>query len=562
MKELNLLVENYFTPALDATDILRLVEQIMNEEIYYKDPEEGDPEKVLKGPISSIGKVADDIIKFVKRKFPPTEDEHGNTVDGYQGADLRYVKGANVLVFTNFGSLEKRHAAIEALVTAGYLSVSADKSSANKEIKRGEMYYRATTNFVNIRKNGKENPIIVVFEEGVSAGRLSNKGDIAEGIMGAAMAAAFIAGGKPIDVQRVKEILKQLSKKKDTSDSETKISKSMTIKETREDGTIDTITCTVKLQRGHFDNLMNPDKWELLDGIFRAVVAYANDEETLEATRAIATNGENNKVEIDSDGISNQKGTKIDVSIYVDGEKTSLGKISLKAGSTDTLGQVGGSWEGMSFMFGKMFGIELDSKLKEDWEKAMARTPRVLSEIVTKAAAIYKDAEGKIRGKLNPKGPDAEAELDMLKHIANGMKYQVALDEKGVILIHLKDGDFDVLDFALLEEALIENKIKLTSELSESIRPTIKIIAQPGTTDDDGAKFEEGDLFTVRWRQADDGKMVKNYVEKKPYMVKLLKDLRKKKRAETLRMRHLQSISSTRHGATHLREKKEIDSNK
>ena len=31
MKELNLLVENYFSPALGATDILRLVEQIMNE---------------------------------------------------------------------------------------------------------------------------------------------------------------------------------------------------------------------------------------------------------------------------------------------------------------------------------------------------------------------------------------------------------------------------------------------------------------------------------------------------------------------------------------------------
>jgi len=31
MKELDTLVENYFTPALGATDILRLVEQIMNE---------------------------------------------------------------------------------------------------------------------------------------------------------------------------------------------------------------------------------------------------------------------------------------------------------------------------------------------------------------------------------------------------------------------------------------------------------------------------------------------------------------------------------------------------
>ena len=44
MKELDLLVENYFTPALDATDILRLVEQLMNEEqrINKKAPEAAD----------------------------------------------------------------------------------------------------------------------------------------------------------------------------------------------------------------------------------------------------------------------------------------------------------------------------------------------------------------------------------------------------------------------------------------------------------------------------------------------------------------------------------------
>ena len=34
MKELDLLVENYFTPALDATDILRLVEQVMLQEAF------------------------------------------------------------------------------------------------------------------------------------------------------------------------------------------------------------------------------------------------------------------------------------------------------------------------------------------------------------------------------------------------------------------------------------------------------------------------------------------------------------------------------------------------
>ena len=516
MKELDLLVENYFTPALDATDILRLVEQVMNEEAISP---------------------ADAFLEFLRN-------------NGYESAEpKRPFKVGTINKITNLGKKKQRE---------DLLTMLGDKGIAfeggYKRITIGSETYELI----------EGNPT------GVES--VTNKGDIAEGILGAGMAAAFIAGGKEIEVEDVKNILRELNKSPNRTHKDTKIAKLMPKEIKRVDGTIDTITCIVMLQKGHFDNLMNENKWGLLDEIFRAVVKYVNDEEVMEATQAIATNGENNKVEIDSDGISNQKGTKIDVSIYVDGEKTSLGRISLKAGSTDTLGQVGGSWEGMSFMFDKMFGIELDSKLKEDWEKAMAEKPkRVLSKIIPLATAIYKDAESKIRKKLNPKGDDAEAELDMLKYIANGMKYQVALEEEGVILIHLKKGDFSVLDFALLEEALIENKIKLTSELilpgtkvkgKEQKNPTIKIIAQPGTTDEKGAKLKKGTLFTVRWRQGDGGKMVKNYVEKKPYMVKLLKDLRKKKRAETLRMRHLQSISSTRHGATHLRENKEIDSNK
>ena len=44
MKELDLLVENYFTPALDATDIIRLVEQVMLEQ----------PEIISEGETSTI----------------------------------------------------------------------------------------------------------------------------------------------------------------------------------------------------------------------------------------------------------------------------------------------------------------------------------------------------------------------------------------------------------------------------------------------------------------------------------------------------------------------------
>ena len=86
MNQLDLLIENYFTESFETSDLFRLVEQVMGEELYYKD-KQGE----LKGPISDVNKVANDIIKFVKRSFP----------ENYRDADLKLKRGARVLIFTN-----------------------------------------------------------------------------------------------------------------------------------------------------------------------------------------------------------------------------------------------------------------------------------------------------------------------------------------------------------------------------------------------------------------------------------------------------------------------------
>jgi hypothetical protein len=143
MNELDLLIENYFTESFETSDLLRLVEQVMEEELYYKD-KQGE----LKGPISDVNKVANDIIKFVKRSFP----------ENYRDADLKLKRGARVLIFTNFGNLSTRDDVIRKLATAGFLS--------EPEVKRSKMYHRATTNFVDITPSGKQIPIIVQFDQG------------------------------------------------------------------------------------------------------------------------------------------------------------------------------------------------------------------------------------------------------------------------------------------------------------------------------------------------------------------------------------------------------------
>ena len=71
---------------------------LIKEEVYYAKGEE------KYGPIS-VEKVAKDIVKHIKRKYPEL----------YRGAELQFKGGKRVLKFTNFGSLKQRDRVIRGL---------------------------------------------------------------------------------------------------------------------------------------------------------------------------------------------------------------------------------------------------------------------------------------------------------------------------------------------------------------------------------------------------------------------------------------------------------------
>jgi len=102
------------------------------------------------------------------------------------------------------------------------------------------------------------------------------------------------------------------------------------------------------------------------------------------------------------------------------------------------------------------------------------------------------------------------------------LNYQVALEEEGVILIHLDKGDFKKMNFSNLEKVLRDNNISFEAQYNQG-GPTIKILAVIQKDD----SVVKKPLFQIRFKQEGDGKVIRNYVEKQSFMVDLLTQAKK-----------------------------------
>jgi hypothetical protein len=477
MKELDLLVENYFTPALNATDILRLVEQVMNEEIYYRDPDPETPEdERYKGPISSPEKVANDIIKFVKRKFP----------DDYEDADLIFQQGATTLVFTNFGSLKKRHDAIKALADEGYLS--------EPKIKKGRgMYDSATTNFVDKRKNGTYKPIKVRFNSGTLTAeeKISNRGDVLEGLLGVAL---FISlKGEVPTKENMIETLKELAAQDDKSPSKKKISKSLTATTTRSfasgDREVDVIL-NVALNIGNFNDMVNLEKISLLQPEYDYVINYANDDyfQGVSDELIFSSFYPPQTVTINVVGAIEQTTSKADLRILKDDEIV-LSQ-SLKNGSR-TLGQVGGrNSENVFAYIDAVFDMKFPDEKKEEYLELLTkicdpteskRNSYLVSSNIFNH--IYNHAVGKLADN------DKNYKKHLMKALSKAALGEATGDDKGIELLNFEKNEFRLLDFKKMTSDVILDGLSLAIDFNhkegfpeDSNPPKLKIFDTDGGT--------------------------------------------------------------------------------
>ena len=345
----------------------------------------------------------------------------------------------------------------------------------------------------------------------------ANRGDIAEGIMGAALTAKFIKRqlGQSVDnlpqvnATDVDAVLAKFFRsggiyRKTVRDVpkpiEIPFQESIDLATGGAAGTTETVVNVVRelmfsdkvvfkltLPQAAMDFLSKQSNRTQVRDIFERAVRYANNDSTFirEANR-LATNAKNDKILVDADGVSNQNETKVDIGLFANGKK--IGKqISLKTESGKQFHQiVGFGIAEFDKLFSDKLGISIDGdarKKTNDYIKSFNINEAyafrgATSKDVTgspwaiklkKAATIYyKGAEKSMKTKI--KG------IEFKRKLAATIRYGATRNEDDIQLVHFVKAKrlYDQRLFDSTFEDTIENAdLSVVSNYDDN--PTIKI---------------------------------------------------------------------------------------
>ena len=338
----------------------------------------------------------------------------------------------------------------------------------------------------------------------------ANRGDIAEGIMGAALTAKFIKrqSGQTVrdlpqvnatDVDTVlakffrsggtyKKTVRDVPKPYEyipTNAPGDKIETTINI--IRELTFSDKIVFKLTLPQAAMDFLSKQSNRTQVRDIFERAIRYANSDPTFirEANR-LATNAKNDKILVDADGVSNQLETKVDIGLYANGRK--IGKqISLKTESGRQFDQViGFGIAEFDKLFDNNMGIIVDGSVKSavnnyikefnvtDAFSFRAQTSKdvtgsVWASKLKKAATIYyKGAEKVIKTQIDA--------LDFRRKLANTIRVGATRGDEDIQLVKFAgaQGAYSERTFGPEFEDAIENAdLSVVSNFTDN--PTIKI---------------------------------------------------------------------------------------
>lgn len=338
---------------------------------------------------------------------------------------------------------------------------------------------------------------------------ISNRGDVAEGILAAALFAKLKARVNKqiaeVSVDDIWAVVDSLTKTSaDTYAVSVRDGKSMVN---------DKIVFTLVLPPEPYQDFINPAKRELLKNEADSAARFANSDDNTEFSKYYYLNGRPDIINIICDGGNpeKQKISKVDIEIVVTDKTT--GKvdrkrldISLKADAAQ-FGQVGIGSDRLYDFFKKQ--TELWSKFGIDIKETEQQFDSIFKKkgLVPAIQFVYEFAADVMATLLSYNND--EDEYMFIKDLAKGINYFATLNNPNVILIDFVSGGYKMMKFDDMENKLAS--VKLSARYNKTVGlPQVEIYDELS-----------GKLF-LKFRVKITSDERRNYVEKGPLMTELL----------------------------------------
>jgi hypothetical protein len=295
-----------------------------------------------------------------------------------------------------------------------------------------------------------------------------NVGNLAEGLLGVAITARFVTN-KLVTEQDIVKILNNIKNNRQGGKLEyiqqgKKAPIARATYNTTEQG--NKIKLEIKLDKITMDALMSEDRSGYI-GALKSAQLFANKNKQMqEQIDHILNDPQANHVEITSDGLSEQTGTKVDVRVKIDGKPVKL-NISLKAADVAQFGQrYGTSFATVKEFMHALFGVTLPASIQKEWDSGQP---------VQAASKAYLWVKDELNRKLKTSNNTTEAHW--VTDLARGIQHFARGSDKDVVLIALKNAPtiagYDQINFDNLEEKLDQ------LDLAASIRTSATALATP-----------------------------------------------------------------------------------
>jgi len=258
-------------------------------------------------------------------------------------------------------------------------------------------------------------------------GKTFNAGDIGEGMLGAAVTAKFLARDRDITEADVINVIKKLGAGEQIGNN---IRGSMSGPSAN-----DTVYYNLSLNQANYNALIgsarNPREMhsEIL-GALRSAVLFANRNAGIAAALGrIMSDKNKNKVTVNSDGVSDQRGTKADLFLDIDG--TTVNLLSLKVGDVKQFGQASGhNFQQLDKFFNETFGVNLPNTLQKYFNKDDAYAS------FSGIRKVYSRVATELNNELSGKSISLEAKL--VERLYRGIQHHATRGEEGTSMVILK----------------------------------------------------------------------------------------------------------------------------